>query len=187
MYGDTPYLAKQRIGFTQLVWDKPLKNHDLLFGAALRYNYYNDNTTATMNADEVTIPSLFVQDEIKLNDKQNLLLGLRYDYDDRHGSILTPRIAYKYKPTEDDIIRLNAGTGFRVVNLFTEDHAALTGARDVIIEETLDPEQSYNINLNYLKKFYTKKGMIFTLDASAWYTYFTNAILPDYDLSLIHI
>jgi len=92
VYGDTPYLAKQRIGFTQLVWDKPLKNHDLLFGAALRYNYYNDNTTATLNADEVTIPSLFIQDEIKLNDKQNLLLGLRYDYDNRHGSILTPRI-----------------------------------------------------------------------------------------------
>ncbi|WP_336066549.1 TonB-dependent receptor [Mesoflavibacter sp. CH_XMU1404-2] len=181
VYGDTPYLAKQRIGFTQLVWDKPLKNHDLLFGAALRYNYYNDNTTATLNADEVIIPSLFIQDEIKLNNKQNLLLGLRHDYDNRHGSILTPRIAYKYKPTEDDIIRINAGTGFRVVNLFTEDHAALTGARDVIIEETLKPEQSYNINLNYLKKLYTKKGMIFTFDASAWYTYFTNAILPDYD------
>ena len=181
VYGNTPYLAKQRIGFGQLVWDKPLKNHDLLFGTAIRYNYYNDNTTATLSPDEVTIPSLFIQDEIKLNEKNNLLLGLRYDYDKRHGSIITPRIAYKYKPTPDDIIRINAGTGFRVVNLFTEEHAALTGARDVIIEEALEPEQSYNINVNYLRKLYTKKGMIFTFDASAWYTYFTNAIIPDYD------
>lgn len=181
VYGNTSYLAKQHIGFGQLVWDKPLKNHDLLIGTALRYNYYNDNTTATVTADEVTIPSIFVQDEIKLNEKNNVLLGLRYDYDKRHGSILTPRIAYKYKPTKDDIIRLNAGTGFRVVNLFTEEHAALTGARDVIIEEELNPEQSYNINLNYLRKLYTKNGMIFTFDASAWYTYFTNAIIPDYD------
>ncbi len=181
VYGNTPYLAKQRIGFGQLVWDKPLKNHDLLFGTAIRYNYYNDNTTATLSADEVTIPSLFIQDEIKLNEKNNLLLGLRYDYDKRHGSIITPRIAYKYKPTVNDIIRINAGTGFRVVNLFTEEHAALTGARDVIIEEALEPEQSYNINVNYLRKLYTKKGMMFTFDASAWYTYFTNAIIPDYD------
>ena len=181
VYGNTPYLAQQRIGFGQLIWDKQIDKHDLLFGSALRYNYYNDNTTATISADEVTIPSLFVQDEIKFNKKQSLLLGMRYDYDSRHGNIFTPRVAYRYKPTEDDIIRLNAGTGFRVVNLFTEEHAALTGAREVIIEEELKPEESYNVTLNYLKKLYLKNGMYFTFDTSAWYTYFTNAIIPDYD------
>lgn len=181
VYGDTPYLAKQRIGFGQLVWDTSLKHHNILIGAAARYNFYNDNTTATLNADEVTIPSIFAQDEISLSSKQKLLLGARYDYDKRHGSIFTPRIAYRYKPTENDIFRVNAGTGFRVVNLFTEEHAALTDARDVIIEETLKPEKSYNVNLNYLKKLYTKNGFIFTFDASLWYTHFTNAILPDYD------
>lgn len=181
VYGDTPFFAKQRIGFGQLIWDKPLKNHDLLFGLAGRYNFYNDNTPATASPDEVTIPSVFAQDEIKLSLKQRLLLGARYDYDSRHGSIFTPRIAYRFKPTDDDIIRVNAGTGFRVVNLFTEEHAALTGARDVIIEGELEPEQSYNVTLNYLKKLYTKNGMLFTFDASAFYTYFTNAIIPDYD------
>lgn len=180
-YGDTEYTAQQRIGFGQLIWDKPLERHDLLFGLATRYNFYDDNTTATIQADEIIIPSVFVQDEFKLSEKQNLLLGLRYDYDNRHGSILTPRIAYRFKPTENDIFRVNAGTGFRVVNLFTEDHAALTGARDVLITEALEPEQSYNVNLNYLKKFYTANGFLITLDASAWYTYFTNAIIPDYD------
>ena len=181
VYGNTPYLAQQRIGFAQLFWDKPLKNHDLLFGLASRYNFYNDNTTATIKPDEITIPSLFAQDEIKISEKNHVLLGARYDYDNRHGGIFTPRIAYRFKPTNEDIIRLNAGTGFRVVNLFTEDHAALTGSRDVIIEGELNPERSYNVNLNYLKKIYTKGGQILTFDASAWYTYFTNAIIPDYD------
>jgi len=181
VYGNTPYLAQQRIGFGQFIWDKKVSKHDLLIGTALRYNYYNDNTTATVNADEVTIPSLFIQDEINFTKKQSVLLGMRYDYDSRHGNIFTPRIAYRFKPTEDDIIRLNAGTGFRVVNLFTEDHAALTGSREVVIEEALKPEESYNVNLNYLKKLYLNNGMMFTFDTSVWYTYFTNAILPDYD------
>ncbi len=181
VYGDTPYLAQQRIGFGQLTWDKSLEKHDLLFGVAARYNFYNDNTPATLNADEVTIPSVFIQDEIAFNKRHEMLVGLRYDYDSRHGNILTPRFAYKFKPTDSDIFRVNAGTGFRVVNLFTEEHAALTGARDVIIAEALKPERSYNINVNYLKKFYTKSGMIIGLDASAWYTYFNNLILPDYD------
>ena len=181
VYGNTPYLAQQRIGFGQFIWDKKIKSHDLLLGAAIRYNYYNDNTTATILADETVIPSLFIQDEIGFNNKQSLLLGMRYDYNSRHGNIFTPRIAYRFKPTEDDIIRLNAGTGFRVVNLFTEEHAALTGAREVIIKDELNPEESYNITLNYLKKLYLKNGMYFTIDTSAWYTYFTNAIIPDYD------
>lgn len=181
VYGDTPYLALQRIGFGQFTWDRQLKNNDLLFGIAARYNYYNDNTPATETANEVVIPSFFVQDEIKFNSKNTLLLGSRYDYDKRHGSIFTPRVAYRFKPTEHDILRLNAGTGFRVVNLFTEEHAALTGARDVVIAEELKPERSVNVNLNYLKKYYTKSGIMIGLDVSAWYTHFTNLILPDYE------
>ncbi|WP_289063659.1 TonB-dependent receptor [uncultured Zobellia sp.] len=181
VYGDTPYIADQRIGFGQFTWDKSLGSHDLLIGSAIRYNYYDDNTTATTSVDEVVIPSLFIQDEISLAEQHSLLLGMRYDYDKRHGSIYTPRTAYRFKITDNDIIRLNAGTGFRVVNLFTEEHAALTGARDVVVTEELKPEQSFNVNLNYLKKIYADNGTFVSIDASVFYTNFSNAILPDYD------
>jgi len=181
VYGDTQYLADQRIGFAQLTWDKSAGNHDLLFGSAVRYNYYNDNTPATTNADNIWIPSVFAQDEIKLAPKHSFLAGLRYDYDQRHGNIFTPRAAYKWKISDNDIFRINAGTGFRVVNLFTEDHAALTGAREVIITEELKPERSVNVNLNYLKKIYSDNGTFVGIDASAFYTHFSNIILPDYD------
>ncbi len=186
VYGDLPYLADQRIGFGQLTWDKKIGRHDLLLGSAVRYNYYDDNTPATEDlrgnqADEVWIPSVFLQDEIAVAEKHSLLLGLRYDYDSRHGSIYTPRMAYKWKLNDNNILRLNAGTGFRVVNLFTEDHAALTGARDVIIAEELNPERSINFNINYLKKIYSDNGVFIGIDASAFYTYFNNVIIPDYD------
>ncbi|NNC34947.1 MAG: TonB-dependent receptor [Croceitalea sp.] len=186
VYGDVPYLADQRIGFAQLTWDKSVNKHDLLFGSAIRYNYYDDNTTATANlnsnqVDEVWIPSLFLQDEYAFADKHSLLAGIRYDYDKRHGSIFTPRAAYKWKISDRDIFRINAGTGFRVVNLFTEDHAALTGSREVVIAEELKPERSVNLNLNYLKKIYAKNGTYAGFDASAFYTHFSNVILPDYD------
>jgi len=79
------------------------------------------------------------------------------------------------------MIRINVGTGFRVVNLFTEDHAALTGARDVIIAEELKPEQSININANYIKKLYLDNGGSGSIELSSWYTHFSNVILPDYE------
>ncbi|WP_165749941.1 TonB-dependent receptor [Cellulophaga sp. Z1A5H] len=186
VYGDVKYLAKQRIGFSQLTWDLTKNKHDVLLGTSVRYNYYDDNTTATAELnknkpDEVVIPSVFAQDEIAFSKKQSLLLGLRYDYDKRHGSILTPRAAYRWKITDNDILRLNAGTGFRVVNIFTEEHAALTGSRDVVIAKELNPEQSFNVNLNYLKKIYSSNGLFVGLDLSVFYTNFSNAIIPDYD------
>ncbi len=192
VYGDVSYIADQRIGFGQLTWDKKLGRHDLLFGSAVRYNYYDDNTPATASlqgnfVDEVWIPSLFVQNEYKFGEKHSLLGGLRYDYDSRHGNILTPRAAYRWKITDNDIIRINTGTGFRVVNLFTEDHAALTGSRDVVIAEELEPEQSINVNLNYLKKIYASNGTYVGLDASVFYTRFSNQIIPDYDTNVNQI
>ncbi len=181
VYGDLPYMAKQRIGFGQLTWDKKLSKHDLLFGTALRYQYYDDNTTATVEEDINWIPSLFVQDEIKFNDNHKVLLGARYDYNNNHGSIFTPRLAYKWKINDNNIVRFNTGTGFRIVNLFTEEHAALTGSRDVIVLEELKPERSINVNLNYLKKIYTNNGTFIGLETTAWYTRFSNSIIPDYD------
>ena len=180
VYGNTPYMAKQQVGFGQLTWDKKLGKHDMLFGAAFRYTAYDDNTPATNEKDVTTMPGFFAQDEISFNAKHSILLGARYDYNNNHGSIFTPRVAYRYKANTGDVLRLNAGTGFRVVNLFTEDHAALSGSRDVIVLEDLKPEKSYNVNLSYLKQWYFGSNVL-QLEASTWYTYFTNAILPDYD------
>lgn len=188
-YGTTSYIANQQILFHQLTWDKKAGMHDLLTGLALRYTYYDDNTPATASADSLTpknqpqhtwLPGIFVQDEMKIG-RQQLLLGLRYDRHSIHGNIITPRIAYKLTLSGNETIRLNAGTGFRVVNLFTEDHAALTGARKTVIRNELKPERSYNINLNYSKKRITGNGTLIGLDVSAWYTHFSNRIIGDYE------
>jgi outer membrane receptor for ferrienterochelin and colicins len=188
-YGTTSYIARQSIGFAQLTWDKKIGNNDLLAGAAVRYTYYDDNTPATANADilnqknqpqKTWLPGVFLQDEITISKKQKLLLGLRYDNNSVHGNIFTPRIAYKYTINDKNIIRINAGTGFRVVNLFTEDHAALTGARTVEVKNDLKPEKSYNVNINYIKKLYTKNGGFIGLDGSVFYTYFNNRIVGDF-------
>ncbi|QRR02010.1 TonB-dependent receptor [Dyadobacter sandarakinus] len=184
-YGKVPFRADQKIAFAQLLWDKQVGKHNFLLGTPVRYTYYNDNTTATRyadggdHADRIFLPGIFVQDEIRVG-AHAVLLGGRYDYNSRHGSIFTPRAAYKYKFNQTDVIRINAGRGFRIVNLFTEDHAALTGSRQVIVKEALDPEQSWNVNVNVIKKIVTGDAFV-GIDASVFYTHFTNRILPDYD------
>jgi outer membrane receptor for ferrienterochelin and colicins len=180
-YGNSLFIANQKIGFGQLLWDKNIKNHSLLFGAATRLNFYDDNTPTTLSPSNTSIYSAFVQDEMKISDKTGVLLGARYDYNESHGSIFTPRMALKWKPTHNDIVRLNLGTGFRIVNLFTEDHQSLSGARTTVITEKLNPETSYNVSLNYLKKINFEDYGVLNLEFTNWYTYFSNKIIADYD------
>lgn len=193
VYGNTVYIADQYIGFGQLSWNKQLGNrNDLLLGASLRYTYYDDNTPATASFDtletpvnfpsKIYLPGIFLQDEITLNENNKLLLGIRYDYNSIHGSILTPRLNYKLSSRDkNNILRIGFGNGYRVANVFTEDHAALTGSRKVEFLSDLKPETSWNGNVNFTKKIYTQKDYFIGIDASAFYTYFTNKIFANYD------
>jgi outer membrane receptor for ferrienterochelin and colicins len=188
-YGETLYKGHQRVAFGQLVWDKELSNrHKFLLGSAYRYTWYDDNTPATQRGEgteavnepvQTSLPGLFAEHEYKATDKTTLLTGLRYDYNSAHGSILTPRLNVRWAPNGDNIFRLSIGNGYRVVNLFTEDHAALTGARQVVIRNELKPEQSYNANLNYQRYVPLGSGFL-NLEGSAFYTYFTNKIIADF-------
>lgn len=185
-YGTTSYIANQKIGFLQLSWDKKTGKNDVLAGIASRYTYYDDNTPSTAlsnenNPEKTWLPGVFLQDEIAFTEKHKVLFGLRYDYNSIHGNIFTPRFAYKLKIDENNILRFNAGTGFRVVNLFTEDHAALTGSREVAIANNLDPEKSINANLNYIKKLYFSSGTFLGIETTAFYTRFSNKIVSDYE------
>ena len=188
-YGTDSYKADQLIAFGQLVYNKKIKKkHDLLFGIAYRYTTYDDNTFATSESDGVTnkpsiihLPGVFIQDEMNLSNQHKLLIGARYDYNSLHGTIFSPRVNYKWNSKNNkNILRFSVGNGFRVANIFTEDHAALSGAREVVFEGELSPETSWNANVNYVKKISINNTLV-SLDASGFYTHFNNRILPDYE------
>lgn len=184
-YGIVKYQASQQVAFAQVRFNKKLGKHDLLAGIPVRYIHYDDNTIGTAQGDgtnhpDITLlPGIFVQDEWQLSPTLTSLAGLRYDLHNVHGSIWTPRLSFKFSPDKNNTLRLTGGSGYRVVNLFTEDHAALTGSREVVIESDLAPEQSWNVNFNYARNFLLHNGFI-NLDASLFYTYFTNKIVGDF-------
>ncbi len=185
-YGADFYKAEQTIGFANLIWNKEVKNHDLTIGLTSRYQYYDDNTVATQiedglnRADKQFTPGIFAQDEWRVSNKLSILSGARLDHYNAHGLIFSPRLSAKYNPESWTSIRVNGGTGFRIVNLFTEDHAFVTGQREVVLLESLKPERSYNGAFNFNHIFITSNSSG-SIDFDGYYTYFTNKIIPNYD------
>ena len=179
-YGVRAYNARQDIAFGQMYMDKSHGRHHLLAGVAIRYTLYNDNTPATAYPDHTWLPGAFAQSEWRFSSHNDLLTGIRLDWHPNHGAIWSPRLALHHHLSENQSLRLSAGSGFRVVSLFTEDHAALSGAREVAIHGNLNPERSWSSTLNYNWKI-PSKHFFLNLDATAFYTRFSNRILPDYD------
>ena len=188
-YGSDYYQANQDVFFSQFTLDRNYGNHDLLFGTSIKNNLYDDNTIATQSVVNGTIinknsnqliPGLLIQDQYKPSEKISVIGGLRVDHFNEHGFIYAPSFHLKYNPGEWLSLRLNAGTGFRLVNLFTEDHAFITGQREVKILEELKPEESKSLifNTNYI---YTGLNGSGNIDFDVFYTYFSNKIIPNYD------
>lgn len=180
-YGTEHYDAQQNIIFGQATWDQSIQeNIQLLLGGTIRYQTYNDNTPATSQGiNHRFIPGVFAQSEFTFGDLK-LLGGIRFDHHSKHRLVTAPRLSVKYHPSELTTLRLSSGTGFRIVNVFTEDHAALTGSREVIFTEDLEPEQSRSITAG-IEHIIPFKADPLTLSLDGFYTHFSNKIIPDYD------
>ena len=183
VYGDTPYLATQRVAFAQGVWSPQVGHHSVTTGATLRWQEYRDSSQAQRTTDRRFIPGVFVQDEIPVGTRVTILGGVRADQHAAHGVITSPRLAVKWNADPHTTLRVNAATGFRVVNLFTEDHAALTGARQVQIAESLQPERSRTVTVS-LNRVMDVGGVedALTVDADLFHTQFSNRIVGNFDL-----
>lgn len=180
-YGTDWYDAQQGIIFGQAIWVQSIGNHfNLLAGTTIRYETYNDNTPATSEGlDRRWIPGIFTQTEFTAGDF-TFLGGLRFDHHSEHGYVTAPRFSTKFSPSDLTTFRASAGTGFRVVNVFTEDHAALTGSREVVFNGDLDPEKSKSITASaeQIIPFGTNP---MTISLDGFYTHFSNKIIPDYN------
>lgn len=187
-YGGNIVTPLQRTAFAQFTYDKQIKKHYLLAGIAYRFNLYDDNmlttfdSAANANAPMIThLPGVFLQDEITFNQNHQLLFGVRYDYNSQvNGHIFSPRINYKWSDTKRrNFLRFGVGNGYRVPNVFMDEHDAITGGRKLIIAPDVKPEQSINATLNYTYTGLFKRGYV-NVDASIFFNYFFNIVNSNY-------
>ena len=180
-YGDQSFQATQWNGFAQFVRATAVHSrHELMAGAALRFDHYDDGTPATPEPERRLIPGLLAQLESQVAGPLTSVVGMRVDHHPAHGAIASPRLALRWTPALLTTVRLSGATGFRVVNVFTEDHAALTGARTVTIAEALQPERSRTATLSVQQVLPLGDDAV-TLELDGFLTRFTNKIQPDYN------
>jgi outer membrane receptor for ferrienterochelin and colicins len=187
-YGTTQFNANQHLFFVQGVHQYKIKKQEYEIGSSFNFQHYDDNTVLTRNTVDtsktiplkIVSPGVFVQQQISWSKSWKSLLAWRTDFQQAHGFIHSPRLSIQYKRNEQTQYRLGLGRGFRVVNVFTEDHAALSGDRKIKIAESLNPESSINsfFSIDHLSLLV---NATLKTEVHFFYSYFFNRIQANYD------
>jgi outer membrane receptor for ferrienterochelin and colicins len=191
-FGTTKYNAKQYNLYANLQYELTYnKWHALKTGLSFRHLNIHEKiqfTDTTLyrsyNGDYnriESIPGIFAENSMSfINNKVTWISGLRLDNHNQFGSSLTPRMLFKYDASSKTVVRANIGTGWRTVNLFSENIGLLVSSRDIIFAEKLLPERALNYGINLVHK-YEINGQSGYLSADFYRTDFQNQIFPDYD------
>ncbi len=121
-------------------------------------------------------------------DNFSFVTGMRFDVHNRMGAFFTPRFHLRYNPWEDAVIRVSAGRGKRIANIFAENQNLFASNRSFNITPAggniygLDPEIAWNYGLSLSQGFhlFDRKADV-TVDF--YRTDFDNQIVVDIDQS----
>lgn len=192
-FGTTNYTATQQNAYLNLQHEwQWYKRHSLKYGLSYRYQNLTENISFSGNATgktfagsyntKLSVPGTFAENTFHWRDDKIVwITGARLDQHQVWGKYFTPRTMLKYVLHRNHTLRASAGSGWRQVNLFSEQNNLLTGSRDVIFAETLKPESAINWGLSHTYTFEAGKKTSGTLSADFYSTHFSNQFFPDYD------
>jgi outer membrane receptor for ferrienterochelin and colicins len=191
-FGSLSYKAKLTNAFVNLQHEfNVTENNTLKSGISYKHlqlnenivftdNFINRNYAGNYNRNE-NIVGLFAENVLSLfKNKLTWIAGVRLDNHNEFGWQFTPRTLIKYDPTSKLTIRANIGTGWRTVNLFSENIGLLASSRNIIFAEKLQPEKALNTGINITQKF-DAKNVSGYISTDFYHTNFSNQIFPDYD------
>ncbi|MEI7484272.1 MAG: TonB-dependent receptor [Ignavibacteriota bacterium] len=192
-YGVTKYDAKQRNFYTNATIEIPVGLRSYVrLGTSYKYEKINEDIKFLQPENKTyagpyekleSIAGVFSEASLDFKSlKSSVVGGLRLDYHNKYNLITTPRVMLRYQLSKETTIRATAGTGFRIVNLFSEYSNLLASGRNILVPQELNPEKMINYGIDVLQYFdFGKVSGNINLDF--YRTEFSNKIMPDYDVN----
>lgn len=169
-FGGDLYSGTERFANLSVVYQTLIHNsfNKVKVGGSFLYNAFEESYAQqqfsaqfVMNREEI-VPGAFAEYTYS-NDSSNhsLVVGLRGDYHNMFGAQVMPRMNYRYQLSDNSVIRLSGGRGFRVPNPLVENSNFLASSRQLWLSDAIQPEIAWNYGISY-----TYSGLIASREAS---------------------
>ena len=164
------------------------ERHALSTGIQTNYDHYRYHTlldpAATAAADTYSeheaVAGAYAQYTYNLDERLVAMAGLRYDWSDLYGSMLTPRMHLRYNPAADLSLHASAGRGYRSPHPLAEYSYLLASSRRMDISGHLRREAAWNFGVggSWTLRPLQKKT---TLSAEYYHTSFSSQLMANLD------
>lgn len=190
-FGNLHYRGTQWSTNNRFQYERKYNNHRWVSGVSMRY-FSTDEEIDLINDTLRTFDGVYSRSENVLGvytehtwnffeNRISLMTGIRADQHNQYGLRVTPRFFGKFKINERSTFRVSAGSGWRVVNVFSENIQMLSSNRNIIINANLQPEEAFNTGINFTHDIDWKRmGITGYVTMDYYYTQFQNQVFPDY-------
>lgn len=146
--GDTGQRQQQRVYQAELLYNGRIAAHAIDAGVQVRRDE-TETERVVGGRRELMLFEPFAQADVAVTRRLSLLPGVRLSSSKMWGSRLTPRVAARWRATDQLSVRASAGEGFRVPDfkelfMFFQNTSA---GYAVLGNEQLRPESSKNVSL----------------------------------------
>ena len=197
------YVADQFFARVNVLYQSPTaRGDDLIWGINAKVDRYGEtlqrlpafaapDSMQTVGTERVErnerTTGAFMEWNVK-RERWDMVLGLRSDIHDTFGVFVSPRLNARWSLTDATTLKLAAGRGWRTSVPFAEFAGvwasnrawAFSGADEANGFRGLDPEESWNVGLNWLSKFSLGyRDASFSLDG--YRVTFANRVFVDLD------
>lgn len=145
--------------------------HKVTLGGETRRESLKDPSVNKQGEEDQTHYALFAQDEVRLSDQWELVLGSRFDQHEDFGSQVSPRAYLLFHPSQKLTFKAGVGRGFKAPTLKQlspeyESRAAMGGRGIIRGNPELQPEtnQSFELGVEYKQRPWSVSATIFHND-----------------------
>lgn len=145
--------------------------HTLTLGGETRRESLEDPSVNRKGKTAQTHYALFAQDEIRLNEQWELVLGSRFDQHEDFGSQVSPRAYLLFHPSQALTFKAGVGRGFKAPTLKQlspeyESRAAMGGRGIIRGNPNLQPEtnQSFELGMEFNQRPWSASATLFHND-----------------------
>ena len=118
---NSSFSGKQINSYTEAVYRLKFAKNELVLGINfITENFTEDTLKSHLNRNyNYNTIGLFLQDDWKPTEKWAIQTGLRFDYQNKYGAFILPRVNAMYKFTKQFYLRSGVGLGYKIPSVFS--------------------------------------------------------------------
>lgn len=185
LYGIKFYDVIQREAYASLMFERKFNGmHALSAGLSFNYDHFRQHYllspqgTPVHAGEHEAVSGAYGQYTLDLDGRLIAMAGLRYDYNSRYGSVVTPRLHLRYNPSEQLTVNASAGKGSLSPHPLAHYNYLLASSRRLEIEKDLPLETAWNFGAG--TSWHTPDDRL-TLSAEYYFTTFTRQLCVNFD------